>query len=218
MPSVSKTTVVIIHPEPIVRCGLVAIINAHEALRIAGETGALREARDLCARVKPGVIILDPAMEGGEGLRLLRDLPKWAPKAKAVAFTGHAEAADVQQAFEAGVSAYLTKDDGVETVLAAVVGAAAGERHFGPGVERILIERLSAGAIEMRSSLEQALSNREMQIFRLVGAGRAAREVAETLGVSVKTVESHQQRMKQKLRLRSGAELRQRAACFFSGA
>lgn len=209
-----KQLVVVIHAGPVVRRGLFSIINAHDALEVVGEAGCIRAGRDLCARIYPSIIVLDPKIGGGDGMFLIHEFIRDVPKARIVAFTAVADAADVQQAFQAGVSAYLTQDDSIEVVIAAIAAVAVGERHFGAAVERILIDRFRAGAIELRSKLELSLSDREMQVFRLVGAGQAAREVAETLGISVKTIESHQQRIKQKLRFRSGAEMRQQAACF----
>lgn len=201
-----------VHAEPIVRSGLVGLINSHPRLSVVGETGNVREVRAICLRTLPDLVVIDPGIGGGEGLALFRDLPQCVPNTVTLAFAGSADAVDVQQVFQAGASAYLTRDDTAAVILGAMVGAVAGERHFGTGVERVLIERLCAGSLEMRDSTECLLTGRERQVFHLLGTGKTGREIAATLGVSVKTVESHQERMKHKLGCPSGAVLRQRAA------
>ena len=209
-----KVNVVIAHPDAIVRFGLVSMINSHARLRVGGEAKMVREVRGVCSQIRPAVVLLDPQMNGGEGFCLISDIFRWVPTARIIAISSTVDLGSVQRAFQAGVSAYLTLEDRVEVVLSAIDCALGGERCLGVAVERRLIDRLSAGSIESADELERALSDREMQVFRLAGGGRAAREIAETLGVSVKTVESHQERIKEKLRLRSASELRQRAACY----
>ena len=85
---------------------------------------------------------------------------------------------------------------------------------MGAGVERLLLERLACGSVELRSETEQALSTRELEVFRLLGEGYGPSDVAKQLLVSGKTVESHQERIKLKLKLTTCAELRRRAALF----
>jgi DNA-binding NarL/FixJ family response regulator len=113
---------------------------------------------------------------------------------------------EVQRALQAGACGYVTRRD--------PVAALSGEQYVGPLVERTLPKNLSSGAVEMRGSEVSALSNRELQVFRLIGRGLPTREVAEELSVSVKTIETHRQRIKEKLHVTSGAELQRRAVLF----
>jgi DNA-binding NarL/FixJ family response regulator len=206
--------VVIADAEPVARCGLRHLIESHEALRLCAEAEHLPLARELCVKHKPAVLVLDPAM--GDGFAFIRDLRRWSARTQVVAFTALGDAASVQRAFKAGACGYVTRRDPVAALLGAIVGAVSGERHVGPGVERVLLEKLATGGVEMRGEMETTLSMRELEVFRLLGAGRETREVASALRLSVKTIESHQQRIKEKLRLLSGAELRRRAALFVS--
>jgi DNA-binding NarL/FixJ family response regulator len=95
-----------------------------------------------------------------------------------------------------------------------VLGAASGERHIGPQVQRMLLEGLAFGAMEVRGGDESSLSDRELQIFRMLGEGRGTRAVAEELHVSVKTVETYRQRIREKLQLANGSELQRRATLY----
>jgi len=207
-----KASVVIADSEPVSRCGLRRLIDSHTSLRVCAEAEQLSAARDLCAQHKPDVVVLDPSM--GDGFAFLRDLRRWSARTQAVVFTGLSDATSVQRAFKAGACGYISRRDPVTALMAAIVAATQGERHVGPRIERVLLEKLAIGEVEMAHSMEDMLSARELEVFRLLGEGCATREVAETLHVSVKTIESHQQRIKEKLQLASGAELRQRAAVF----
>jgi DNA-binding NarL/FixJ family response regulator len=203
--------VLVIDPEPVARFGLVTLLKSHAQLRVVGEAETTRTGRELCAKLKPQVVVIDPAMEGGEGFVLLKDIPRWAAGARVVAFSQTEDAGWVQRVFSAGACGYVTRRDPVPALIDAVLGAASGERHVSPRIAKVLLERLAKGDVNFASVDEPRLSTREWQIFRMVGEGRLPREMAETLGVSVKTVESHQQRIKIKLGLPSGAELRRRA-------
>jgi DNA-binding NarL/FixJ family response regulator len=210
------TKVLVADAEPISRRGLVHLIQEDPMLDVCGETGSSREARMLCEKQQPDVLVLDPAMECGDGFVLLSEMARWAPGAQVVVFTALEDTLAVQRAFKAGAAGYVARRDPASALLAAILGAARGERHVGPRVEHLLLERLACGALEMRDNDEAALSQRELQIYRLIGAGYSSRAMATELCVSIKTVETHRQRIKGKLRLSTGAELQRRAAIFNS--
>jgi len=207
-----RSDVLVVDAEPVSRFGLVSLFTSHKALRIVGEAGTVRTARELCAKLKPHVIVLDPAMDADEGLIFLKEISRWTAKTRAVAFSGREEASYVQQAFSFGACGYIARLDPVPSLMSAVLGAVLGERHVGPRIERVLLDHLAMGVVDFRDRrVEALLSVRERQVFRLVGEGRVPREVADALGLSVKTVESHQHRIKAKLGLDSGAQLRLQA-------
>ncbi|MDB6152751.1 MAG: LuxR family transcriptional regulator [Chthoniobacteraceae bacterium] len=216
MESSGKARVLVADAEPISRRGLIHLINEDARLDACGETGSSREARMMCEKHQPDVLVLDPAMDCGDGFALLSELPRWASGARVVVFTALEDTLSVQRAFKAGAWGYVVRRDPAASVLAAIAGAARGERHVGPRVEQLLLERLACGALEMRNNDEAVLSQRELQIYRLIGAGHTSRDMADELCVSIKTVETHRQRIKGKLRLTTGAELQRRAVIFSS--
>lgn len=207
-----KSTVLIADAEAVARCGLVHLVNSHKELRVCGEADGLPGARELCTRLKPDIVVVDPAM--GDGFAFIRDVRRWSVRAQVVAVTGLEDALSVQRAFQAGVCGYVTRRDPVAAVMAAIVGAVRGERHVGPRVEHVLLEQLAHGGVEMSGVAEAVLSNRELEIFHLIGRGLGTRAVAEELRVTVKTVETHRQRIKEKLGIASGTDLARRAALF----
>ena len=198
--------------EPVARCGLVHLIGSHPLLRVCAEAETLAVARELCVKHKPAVLVLDPAMS--DGFTFIKDLPRWSRGTRVVVFTGSNDALAVQQAFKAGACGFVTRRDPVSALIAAVVGALKGERHVGPCVEHLLLDNLASGAVELRGAEFGALSSREMQVFRLLGRGLGTRAVADELSLSVKTVETHRQRIKEKLGMQNAAELHRRAVLF----
>ncbi|MEO7318275.1 MAG: response regulator transcription factor [Chthoniobacteraceae bacterium] len=207
-----KANVIVADAEAVARFGLVKLIDSHKQLRVCAEAESLSAARELCAKHQPEVVVLDPAM--GDGFAFIKDVPRWSPRTRVVAMTGLEDALSVQRAFKAGACGYVTRRDPVAAVIAAILGAVAGERHVGPRVEHVLLERLASGGVEIRDSDEAALSDRELQVFRLLGRGLGTRAVAEELRVSVKTVETHRQRIRGKLHLATGTELQRRAVLY----
>ena len=207
-----KMNVLIVDAQPVARFGLIHLLNAHGRFRVCGEAESAPAARELCARHRPDLAVLDLAL--GDGFALLKEFPRWAPGIRVVAFTALDDALSVQRALQAGAHGYVTRLDPAAELLTAIECALDGQRHVGPRVAHLLLDRLACGSVEMRGSAEAALSDRELQIFRAIGRGLGTRAVAEELKVSVKTVETHRQRIKEKLRLKDGTDLQRRAVLF----
>ena len=212
MATPKKAAVFIADGEAVARCGLAHLVASHKELRVCGEADGLTEAREQCVRLQPDIIVLDPGMS--DGLAFIREMRRRCRHAHIVAFTGLEDAISVQRAYRAGVCGYVTRRDPVSAVMAAILGAVRGEKHVGPRVEHVLLDRLSHGDVDMSGAAEAALSSRELEIFHLIGRGFGTRAVAAELHVAVKTVETHRQRIKEKLGLASGTELARRAALF----
>ena len=209
-----KARVLVVDAEPVSRCGLIHLLNLNERLRVIAEAEALPLARELCARHKPELVVLDAAL--GDGLGFIREVKEFSPEGRVVVFTAQADALSVTRAFKAGAAGYVTRRDSVLSLMSAVLGALDGERQVAPSVQRVLMEQLVTGGVELRGHAESALSDRELQVYKLLGRGLKPREVAAELRVSVKTVETHIQRIKTKLGVASGGELQRRAVLFQS--
>ena len=210
----TKFAVLIAHHEPVMRIGLAHVIGSHERLRVCGEAASAAELQRSCELCLPDVVVVDPEKAGG-GVVLLRDLARWAPRSRRVVFSGQADALQVQRAFAAGALGYVTRQDDASELAATILHSLDGQRHVGPYLSTLLLDKLACGDIEMHGGREHTLSDRELQVFRLIGAGTVLREVAARLGVSVKTVETHRQRIKGKLNLRSCADLQRAAVLHF---
>lgn len=207
-----KCRVLVVDAEPVSRCGLVHLLNSHERLRVIAEAETLPPARELCLRHKPELVVFDTAL--GDGLGFIREVRQFSPQARVVVFTAQADALSVTRAFKAGAAGYVTRRDAVASLMSTVLGALDGERQMAPAVQRVLMEQLVTGRIEVAGDAEASLSDRELQVYKLLGGGLKVRGVAGELRVSVKTVETHVQRIKTKLGVANGVELQRRAVLF----
>lgn len=216
MPSSRKMNVLVVDAQPIARFGLVHLLNAHGRLHVCGEAESSPAARELCVRHRPDLAVLDLAL--GDGFALLKEFPRWAPGIRLVAFTSLEDALSVQRAFQGGAQGYVTRLDPAAELLMAIDCALSGQRHAAPRVAHLLLDRLACGSVELCGSAEASLSDRELQVFRAIGRGLGTRAVADELRVSVKTVETHRQRIKDKLHLKDGSDLQRRAVLFHHAA
>lgn len=207
-----KRSLLITDAEPLARRGLLHLLAEQSQWEVCAEAESIAEARELCGRYRPDVLVLDPAQS--DGFALIKDLPRWSPRTRVVVLTGLEDPGSVQRAFQAGVWGYVTRRDPVATLLGAIAGALSGERFMSPRAQQVLLGELARGSVQMEQGELSRLSHREQDVFRLIGAGRATRAVAEELHMSVKTVETHRQRIRVKLGCASGAELLRRAVLF----
>ena len=204
-----KSTVLVLDPEHASRCGLVHLVNSHPRLRVCAEAEEVATARTLCTRHNPALVLVD--IEADDAFSFLKDLRKWSRRARAVVHTRLGDAATVQRAIEAGAIGYVLRRDPAEALIAVLLSALAGERHVGPRIEHVLLDRIAQHAVKLEDDFSEALSPREGEVFRLLGEGCTTRELAARLRLSPKTVETHVDRIKLKLGFASGAELRRRA-------
>lgn len=210
----TKASVLVVEAEPIMRGGLVQLINSHATLEVCGEADSLPAARAACERWRPAVVVLDVTLGGGEGYALVRELPRWNANVAVVAFARLEDTASIQRALRAGVCGYVTRLDPAAALLTAITEALAGKRLLGPRAALALLETMATGRVQMADDDMTRLSEREQQVFRLIGGGMKTCAVAVELRLSVKTVETHRQHIKEKLGLTDGAALQRRAALF----
>ena len=214
MPPPKKLSVLIVHHAPLVRFGLAALIRSNRRFRLVGETGAAPMARRLFSEEKPDLVLLSLTLQHGDGISLLKDFRKLNPVARVVTVTARQDSLSVQRAFKARARGYIITEDETTEVLTALERVAAGEMYASATVARALLQMLANGSVETHGNAFAHLSDRELQVFRLIGNGFGTSRVAAELQLSVKTIETHRQRIKQKLGLTNGTELTQRAVAF----
>ena len=202
--------VLIVSPEAVFRAGLVHIVEHDPRLCVCAEVNRAAGAWDACGHLEPEVAAVDIGADGSRTSEL-RDLLRLSPTLRLVAFAGMQDALCAQRAMAAGALGYLTRSDPVSDIVMALLYAAAGRRHVGSAMRLLLLDGLAQGQVRMSGRPEAALSDRELEVYRLIGHGRKTCEIATELGVSVKTVETHKQRIKEKLHLPSGTALQQHA-------
>jgi DNA-binding NarL/FixJ family response regulator len=164
------------------------------------------------AEASPDLVVLSLTLQHGDGIALLKDFKKMHPTARALVVTARTDSLSVQRAFKAGARGYVVAEDETAEVLQALGRIAAGELYASATIARGLLQMLANGSVETGRDSCGQLSDRELEVFRLIGSGFGTARLATELHLSVKTIETHRQRIKQKLGLTNATELTQRAA------
>ena len=201
----------IVHNAPLTRFGLAQLIEASGRFAVCAETDDAPTARELFVQHGPHIVVLGLNLRGGDGVELIKDFRKLNPSARTIVLTTREDPLSMQRAYRAGARGYLLTSDRIPEILIALDQILAGDLYASPSVWRRLLENLANGAIESVTSELKPLSDRELQVFSLIGRGFGASRLANELHLSVKTIETYQMHIKEKLGLRSAAELSQKA-------
>src|SRR5436190_2830439 len=206
----TKTKVLVVHRAGFVRFGVLSLIAKSMQFMACGETDEAPLARELFLRHKPKLVLLGLTLRGGDGFQLIKDFCRLEPAAATVVLSERTDALSLRRAFRAGARGYLTIDGAAEMVRA-FDEISAGRVYVSASALPLILSNFAAGPKGSHSSDINNLSDRELEIFSFIGRGVSVSELATELHVSVKTIETHQMRMKEKLSLHSAAELRQKA-------
>ena len=202
--------VLVVHRIGFVRAGVLSLISKSVQFVVCGETDEAPLARELFLRHKPHLVVIGLRLCGADGIQLIKEFRSLNPAAAILALSEHADPFSAQRAFRAGARAYLTIDDAPE-LLRAFDKMLTGHPHVAASVLPLILSNFAAGTKNSRNPDINNLSDRELEIFSFIGRGVSVSELATELHVSVKTIETHQMRMKEKLALHTAAELRQKA-------
>ncbi len=171
-----------------------------------GATSALQAIRDTV----PDFIVLDISLDGPDGLELLKVLRAEYPNLPVLILSMHDESAYAERALRAGANGYIMKQEATEKVLTAIRHILRGDVYLSERLTKRMLQQFVHGSVSPRDPLAK-LSDRELEVYRLIGAGHGTRQIADELHVSTKTVESYQAHIKEKLSLRNARELVQHA-------
>jgi DNA-binding NarL/FixJ family response regulator len=206
----TKAKVLVVHRTGFVRSGVLSLIAKSMQFVACGETEEAPLARELFLRHKPDLVLIGLRLWGADGVQLIKEFRSLNPTAAILALSEHADAFSAQRAFRAGARGYLSIEDAPE-LLRAFDEISSGRPYVGASVLPLILSSFAAGTKSAGSSDINTLSDRELEIFSFIGRGLSVSELASELNVSVKTIETHQMRIKEKLALHSAAELRQKA-------
>jgi len=206
----TKTRVLVIYRTGFVRSGVLSLIGKSMQFVVCGETGEAPLARELFLRHKPDLVLVGLRLCGADGIQLIKEFRSLNPVPPILLLSEHADAFLAQRVFRAGARAYLSVEDAPE-LIKAFDEILAGRPYVGVSVLPLILNSFSWGSKNVRNSDMHSLSDRELEIFSFIGRGLSASELATELNVSVKTIETHQMRIKEKLALHTAAELRQKA-------
>ena len=209
--------VLIVDDHPIVRQGLRRVMENEEDLTVCGEAETARDARAAIKEFNPGVIIADISLKQGDGIELVRDVRAHYPQLPILVLSMHDETIYAERMLSAGANGYIMKQAASEQFLIALRRVLDGGIYVSEAVGNNMIQKFAAGGSYISANPIDRLSNRELQILHMIGKGMSTRETAHSLNLSIKTVESHRQRIKRKLNLNTGTQLVQYAVNWFTG-
>jgi DNA-binding NarL/FixJ family response regulator len=207
--SLNPIRVFIVDDHPLVREWLGNLLRLEADLMVAGESDESNHAVQTMLALDPApqVAVVDLSLKRGSGLDLIKAMRQSLPHTRALVLSMHEEIGDVERAFRAGARGYVMKHESTAQIVPAIRQVHAGKIYAAPAVLARLRERKFGLAAGTPGSAQESLSDREMEVFRRLGAGQSTRRIAEDLGVNQKTVQTYCTRIKEKLALEDSAEL-----------
>lgn len=205
-----KRTVFVVDDHPVIRWGYISLINQEPDLEVCGEADTAFEALDKIPEASPDLAIVDISLAGMNGIELTKQLRVLHPDLPVLIVSMHDEVLYGDRALRAGARGYIMKREVRTKIVEAIRRLLSGGTYLSDQMSTRLLNQYQGGRFDERSPIER-LSDRELEVFELYGRGYSTREIAEALFISRKTVESHRNRIKDKLGLESTSQFLQRA-------
>lgn len=199
--------IMIIDDHPIVRKGISALLAQEPDLEVCGEAETMGEALQVMNKSNPDVMIVDIALKGSDGLELIKSVRYQNEGVYILVMSMYDESLYAERALRAGANGYIMKEAVDENIVVAIRRILSGEIYVSEGVRQRILQGLSSTRTDLHASPVEGLSDRELEVFRLIGAGRGTRQIAQQLHLSVKTVETYRAHIKEKLNLTNASEL-----------
>ncbi len=207
-PSHHHYRVMLVDDHPIVRHGLAMLINEETDLSVCGECSSSAEAIPEIERCSPHIVLVDVSLQGASGIDLTKTIKEQIPNLPILILSMHDESLYAERALRAGARGYVMKQEAAETVLKAIRTVLNGDIYLSDKLStKVLRELVDGPAADPDRFGVERLSDRELEVFELIGRGYATRRIAEALHLSVKTIETHRAHIKQKLKLGNATEL-----------
>jgi DNA-binding NarL/FixJ family response regulator len=205
--STGTTRIVIVDDHPLVREGLIGLLAAQRDFVVCGEASGAAEARLVVAETKPDVAIIDLTLSDGTGIELIKEFRvKWS-QMKLLVLSMHDESLYAERALRAGALGYVSKHEASRTIVQAVRTILAGKLYLSPKLTELVVQRAFVDGADLSRPAVDRLTEREREVFELIGQGLSSRQIAVKLEVSPKTVETHREHIKEKLELTTSTEL-----------
>lgn len=204
-PQASK--VYLVDDHPMVRDGLAGLINRLSDFKVCGEAETADVALRGIGEAKPELAIVDLSLKEGSGIELIKAIRTRSPSTAVLVLSMHDERRYAERCIRAGARGYVMKAESATQIVAALRDLAAGRLHISDQMRSLFVERFVDGAPPLSLSPPDVLSDREFEVFQLLGQGYETRRIAEKMGVNIKTVQAFCARIKEKLQLASASEL-----------
>lgn len=204
---IQKKNVFIVDDHAILREGLTRLINSEEDLTVCGEADNASDALQAVANCKPDVVLVDITLGDGSGIRLIENLMYSHPGLRTLVLSMHDESAYAERCLKAGARGYIMKQEKSGELLSAIRKVLSGEIYVSDKLNVKLLHKFVKDEFDDSGSPTKALSNRELEVYQLLGQGLKKHEIAEKLNLSVKTVETYIEHIKIKLQLKGTHEV-----------
>jgi DNA-binding NarL/FixJ family response regulator len=206
-----KYRVLLVDDHPIVRQGLALLIDREADLSVCGEADGAHSAFHAIETLRPDIVVLDISLNGPDGLEVLKEIRVKTGSLPVLILSMHDESIYAERAMRAGANGYIMKQEATEKVLVAIRRILQGDVYLSDRLTTTMLQQYVRGGAATKSSPLLNLTDRELEVFRLIGEGHGTRQIADELHLSVKTIESYQAHIKEKLALRNARELVQHA-------
>jgi DNA-binding NarL/FixJ family response regulator len=201
-----KIKILLVDDHPLVREGMANLILQQPDLEVCGEAASEPQALQLIGVSQPDVAVVDISLENGSGIELIKSIKVMYPAVAMLVLSMHEESLYAERALRAGARGYLMKREAAKKVIQGIRAVQAGEIFVSEKIAALMAERFVEGHSASASPVEQ-LSNRELEVFQLLGRGQNTRQIADHLHVGFKTVQAYCARIKEKLQLANATEL-----------
>lgn len=203
-----RARILIVDDHPAVREALALRIGRQPDLEVCGEAADMSEAVRLVADSQPDLVVIDISLKTGNGIDLIKRIKDRNDRVRMLVWSMHSESLYAERALRAGALGYINKDQATDKIVEALRQVLAGKVYLSDAMaERMLHRAVGGGRDEVTRSPLEALADRELEVFRLIGQGLKTAEIAKRLHLSVKTVETYRDRIRQKLDLSDGTKL-----------
>lgn len=206
----SPKRILIVDDHPLIREGLSLRLSTQDDLQVCGEAATEDEAIALAKTTVPDLMLIDISLKSGHGIEVVKRVKACLPNVKMLVLSGHAESLYAERALRAGAQGYLNKQESNEKLLEVIHTVLAGQRYVSAEITQRLVNHALGTSDENKSPIE-CLSDRELEVFRLIGEGLTSGAIANQLFLSTHTIDSHRDNIKRKLNLRTAGELNRAA-------
>jgi DNA-binding NarL/FixJ family response regulator len=209
-PAVRKHRILVVDDHPIVRKGLAQLIAHEPDIETCGGTDNVADALKQVASLHPDLVIVDMSLKDSHGLELLVQIKTHFEDVRTLVWSMFDEKIYAERALRAGAMGYVNKQESIHQLIAAIRQVLGGEMYLSSQMTRTFLRRVSSGNVLDKDPV-QTLSNRELEVFEMIGNAMTTQQIARKLNLSPKTIEAHREKIKSKLNLSNAAELNRRA-------
>ncbi len=210
----TRKRILLVDDHAVVRFGITQLINRQSDLVVCGEEEDASKALDAINTLKPDLVIADISLKDSSGLELMRNINAQHPRLPILVVSVHDESIYAELAFRAGATGYLMKQEALDKIPTAIRRVLEGSVYVSDALAAKMLQQRVRGQMEVQDSPVKSLSDREFEVFQLVGQWKKTKEIAQELHLSVKTVEYYREQIKRKLTLRDASELTQYATAW----